>query len=107
MTAPPVDRVRRHPADPQTPVTARQLEALTLAANGWTTVQIARRMGIGPTTVTTRLGIVQRKLGAASRTHAVALAMARGLIRADEVAPQKPSGGPLAATRTNPGLRVR
>lgn len=77
--------LRHRPVDSKWPVTRRELEVLRLAANGNTTAAMARWLGITPDAVNTRLRSVYRKLGARDRTHAVALAMARGLIRPEEI----------------------
>lgn len=66
-------------------LTGCQLEALIYAANGLTSSQIAARLGCGPDAVNLRIRYAATALGASSRTHAVALAIARGLIRPDEI----------------------
>ena len=70
---------------PKARVTRRELQFLTLAANGNTNMQIATWTGVGVSTVNTLLLKAYRKLGAADRAQAVAVAMALGLIRADEI----------------------
>lgn len=62
-------------------VTARELEVLALAADGHGNRQIARTLHIGEATVKSHLVHVYRKLGVDDRTHAVTVALQRGLIR--------------------------
>jgi two-component system, NarL family, response regulator LiaR len=61
-------------------LTPRQREILRLLAAGLENKQIARRLGIGVHTVKTHVSRVLQKLGAASRTEAVVLAMRDRLI---------------------------
>ncbi len=61
-------------------LTPRQREILRLLATGLENKQIARRLGIGTHTVKTHVSRVLQKLGAASRTEAVVLAMRDRLI---------------------------
>ncbi|GGX49213.1 LuxR C-terminal-related transcriptional regulator [Streptomyces noursei] len=75
------------PAVPQVWLTEPQLEALVLAANGLTSAQIAHRLGCGRDAVNLRIRYAAGHLGASSRTHAVALAIAAGLIGTDEIHP--------------------
>lgn len=63
-----------------------QLVALCLAANGLTSRQIAGRLGATESGIHQRLNEAAHALGAQTRTHAVAIAIARGLIRVDEIA---------------------
>lgn len=62
------------------PLTPRQREILRLIAAGLENKQIARKLGIGVHTVKTHVSRVLHKLGAASRTEAVVLAMKERLI---------------------------
>jgi DNA-binding NarL/FixJ family response regulator len=59
----------RHPV-PE--LTTRHWDLLRLLAAGHTNAQIARRLGIGESTVRTHLENVYRRLGVTSRTAAVA-----------------------------------
>lgn len=54
---------------------------LALAAEGNGNRQIARTLHIGEATVTSHLVHIYRKLGVDDRTHAVTVALQRGLIR--------------------------
>lgn len=76
---------RIRPIDPRTPITTRQLEVLRLAANGHSNDSIGRRLNISPTTVNHSLRSTYLKLGARDRTHAVAIAIVRGLIREQDI----------------------
>ena len=67
-------------------LTPTQREVLVLAANGLTSKQIAAAIGRSTVAVHLRVRYACDSLGASSRTHAVAIALVRGLIRPDEVA---------------------
>jgi DNA-binding NarL/FixJ family response regulator len=63
-----------------TPVTNREREILELAAEGFTTHQIGRRLGISPRTVEAHIAKLYRKLGVKTRIQAITRAAALGLI---------------------------
>jgi ATP/maltotriose-dependent transcriptional regulator MalT len=63
------------------PLTARELEVLTLAAHGLTGRRIAQELEISPATVKTHFEHIFRKLGVSDRTAAVAQGLRGGLIR--------------------------
>ena len=67
-----------------TPVTDREREILELAAEGFTTHQIGRRLGISPRTVEAHIAKLYRKLGVKTRLQAVARAATLGLINLDD-----------------------
>jgi LuxR family transcriptional regulator len=67
------------------PLTDGQLDALRLAASGYTSRQIATRLDTTEQGVHLRLKDAAVRLGARSRTHAVAIALHRRLIRFDEL----------------------
>jgi NarL family two-component system response regulator LiaR len=78
-----VMRLATSPADRQEPVeelTAREHEILALMARGQTNTQIGAQLGISRATVKFHVSSILGKLGAASRTEAVALAIQRGLV---------------------------
>jgi len=77
---------RNRPHDTRYPITRRELELLRLAANGNTNETIARHLGITKDTVNGTLRKSYLKLGARDRTHAVAIALIRGLIEPKDVA---------------------
>ena len=62
--------------------TTRELEVLKLVGEGLRNKEIAGRLSIGEDTVKMHLRNVMRKLDVNDRTHAVMLAVRRGLIRA-------------------------
>ncbi len=62
------------------PLTARELELLTLLAEGLTGAQIAEALVISTQTVRTHIKNLRGKLGAPTAASAVAIAMRRGLI---------------------------
>jgi DNA-binding CsgD family transcriptional regulator len=61
-------------------LTGREREVLTLLAQGLQLDEIATRLGIGSETVRTHVRKATCRLGAANRTHAVAIAIRRRLI---------------------------
>jgi DNA-binding CsgD family transcriptional regulator len=63
-------------------LTVREAECLTWAARGKTSEEIARVLHRSSETVEFHLSNAMLKLGARNRTHAVAIATARGLIAA-------------------------
>lgn len=64
----------------QNGLTARELDVLRLAAAGNANKGIAHLLGIGEETVKGYMKTVLAKLGANDRTHAVAIAIKRGMI---------------------------
>jgi DNA-binding CsgD family transcriptional regulator len=85
-------------------LSAGQLAALRLAASGYTSRQIAGRLGTTEGGIHIRLKTAADSLGARSRTHAVVIALARGLLRVEElevpgrpVGCQEPADGPQSA----------
>jgi DNA-binding NarL/FixJ family response regulator len=69
--------------DPQL-LTDRELEVLTLAAEGLTNYDIAQRLYISVRTVEAHLTHIYNKLGVSSRTEAAVHALRRGLIQPEE-----------------------
>ena len=63
--------------------TSRECEILGLLAEGATDAQIAAMLDLSPATVQTHVRNAKAKMGATTRTQAVALAIRRGLIRTD------------------------
>jgi len=63
---------------PTEPLTPREREVLALVARGYTSQRIARRLGVSLATVRTHVEHTRSKLGARSRSQAVARAMALG-----------------------------
>jgi DNA-binding NarL/FixJ family response regulator len=62
-------------------LTPRELEILTLLADGLTMRQVARRLAISARTVETHVAKIYRKLGVRTRVQAVARAASIGLIK--------------------------
>jgi DNA-binding NarL/FixJ family response regulator len=75
---------RRGPAratsDPAQPLTAREIEVLAMLAEGLGNKAIASRLAISSHTAKFHVAAIMGKLGAGSRTEAVALGMRRGLV---------------------------
>ena len=61
-------------------LTARELEVLRLIRDGFRNKQIAARLAIAETTVNFHIKNLVSKLGANDRTHAVTIALRRGLL---------------------------
>ena len=81
-----VIRELNHPADlPATtdPLTARELEVLTLLGQGMSNAEIAVRLTISERTVGTHISNILSKLHLASRTQAALYALKQGLARTD------------------------
>jgi LuxR family maltose regulon positive regulatory protein len=62
------------------PLTDRELEVLQLVAAGLTNREIAGRISISPETVKKHTGNIYGKLGARTRTEAVAIARALDIL---------------------------
>ena len=65
----------------QSPLSAREIEVLTLVAQGKANKEIAAALGVGEATVKTHLKHLLTKLGASDRTRAVTVALERGVLR--------------------------
>ena len=61
-------------------LTSREIEVLSVAAEGLTARQIAHKLGVRERTVTTHLGNIYSKLGAGGRVEAVTTAARSGLL---------------------------
>ena len=72
--------IRLRARDERPILSAREHEILVLIAEGRSAPEIARRLGVGTTTVKTHLLHLYSKLGVAERAAAVAEAMRRGLL---------------------------
>jgi DNA-binding NarL/FixJ family response regulator len=70
-------------ADPDTTLSPREREILTLLAEGNTQLQIAATLVISPKTVATHIQHLLSKLGVHSRAQAVATAFRLGLVESD------------------------
>lgn len=64
------------------PLSPRERNCLAEVARGRSSKQISRQLDLSPHTVDEYVASAMRKLGAASRTEAVALALSRGWLRA-------------------------
>jgi len=65
---------------PPVPLTAREIEVLTLAARGSAGPEIARKLVVSPSTVKTHFSHIYEKLGVRNRAAAVARAIHLGVI---------------------------
>jgi two-component system nitrate/nitrite response regulator NarL len=68
------------PVDPAPALSGRETEVLALVADGLQYAEIARRLGIGVETCRSHVKNATRRLGATTRTAAVARALRAGLI---------------------------
>jgi len=74
-------RLRPAPPRPDRPLTLREAQVLELAATGLTISEIAATLHVSHSTAKTHLLRVYEKLEAPNRSAAVAIAIARGLLR--------------------------
>jgi DNA-binding NarL/FixJ family response regulator len=75
-----IERITARPAGGETP-SHREREVLQHAARGLTNKQIGATLGISDRTVQNHLASIFEKMGAASRTEAVTIALQRGWIQ--------------------------
>ena len=75
-----IPAVDSHPVDLEGPLTRREREVLSLAANGCTGCLIVRALGISESTVRNHFSNIYEKLGVFDRAGAVGKAMRLGLI---------------------------
>lgn len=68
------------PPEPDSPLTARELEVLELAAEGLSGPAIAEQLVVSPATVRSHFENIYAKLGVGDRAGSVAMAMRLGLI---------------------------
>ena len=66
---------------PRLDVSAREIEVLQLVAGGLRNKEIAFQLGVAEATVNTHIKHIMEKLNASDRTHAVTIALRRGIIR--------------------------
>ena len=72
--------IRRRDAHERPALTARERMVLALAADGNSTREIARRLGVASATVKTHLQSIYHKLDTPDRASAVAVAIRRGML---------------------------
>jgi DNA-binding NarL/FixJ family response regulator len=63
-----------------TSLSTRELQVISLIAEGWTDKEIARTLGLSLATVSALAAETRHKLHARSRAHAAVIATRRGLI---------------------------
>jgi NarL family two-component system response regulator LiaR len=68
------------PPPPGLDLTGREREVLSLMIEGLNNTQIAGKLTVSPSTVKSHVSSILSKLGVASRTEAVALALRNGII---------------------------
>ena len=69
----------------QEDLTTRELEVLELIRDGYRNKQVAEQLGIAETTVNFHIKNIVCKLGANDRTHAVTIALRRGLLQVEAI----------------------
>lgn len=74
------------------PLSPRESQCLEMAANGMTSVDIAMKLGIKPRTANFHFGKIVTKLGVLNRKEAIAMGIARGLIRPNPVTMGRAAG---------------
>jgi len=93
-----LERIAEHMGEDE--LSAREIEVLELIAAGHRNREIGERLFISEETVKVHLKHIKEKLGAKDRTHAVALAERRGIIRMDADVSRTP---PAASSRASGG----
>lgn len=71
---------RNEPRDPYRILTERECQVLAYAADGLSNIQIARKLYIAEHTVKTHMRKILKHLKARNRTHAVVIAIRRGIL---------------------------
>lgn len=66
---------------PRPDISAREVEVLKLVASGFKNKEVAARLGVSEATANGHVKHIIAKLNASDRTHAVTLALRRGIIR--------------------------
>jgi DNA-binding NarL/FixJ family response regulator len=68
---------------PQVALTPREVEVLSLVARGMANKEIAHKLGTANGTIKMHVQNILEKLGASDRTHAVTIAIERGILHLD------------------------
>lgn len=89
------------PKDGRKPLSVREREILGLLAEGMSGTAIAERLVLSPETVRTHVRNATRKLGAATRSQAVAMALSRGDIGAGATEAKTAAGSAVAPATTS------
>lgn len=66
---------------PRPDISSREVEVLQLVASGFKNKEVAHRLDISEDTVNAHIKHILQKLNASDRTHAVTVALRRGIIR--------------------------
>ena len=100
------DNTNRSPAaaPARPPLTKREREILARLAEGMSGAQIAENLVLSPETVRTHVRNAMAKLGASTRSQAVALALQQGQISSDGAPP--PAGPATAPSASDPNLAL-
>jgi len=84
------------------PLSPREAQCLEMAANGMTSVDIGVKLDIKPRTANFHFRNIVRKLGVLNRKEAIAMGIARGLIRPNPVTMCRLPGHRLEGRRPGP-----
>jgi two-component system nitrate/nitrite response regulator NarL len=76
-----VEQIHSHRHDPRPRLTPREREILSLAAEGRSGPEIARKLFLSPATVKTHLSNIYEKLDVSDRAAAVAKALREGVLQ--------------------------
>jgi DNA-binding NarL/FixJ family response regulator len=68
---------------PGADITPRETDVLSLLAEGLSTTDMAHKLQVAEKTVRIHIGHLLEKLGARDRTHALVIALHRGIIHLD------------------------
>jgi DNA-binding NarL/FixJ family response regulator len=74
------EKAQAAPLDLYETLTTREREVLQLAAEGYSSTEMAARLGISPRTADTHRANLMRKLGLQSQTDLVRYALRRGIL---------------------------
>ncbi|WP_426721866.1 LuxR C-terminal-related transcriptional regulator [Corynebacterium auriscanis] len=80
MSSPVMGKLMENMNRPMEALTAREIDVLQLAGQGWSNRQIARELILTEATIKSHMGRVFTKLGVSNRTAAVAVARERGIL---------------------------
>ncbi len=82
--SPALPAARRTPVAQRAPITGREAQILSWVREGRNNQQIGTQLGISPLTVKNHVQKILRKLGAANRAQAVAIALSGNLLSAEQ-----------------------
>ena len=78
-----IESSQKSTVDPYQTLTNREREILQMAAEGWSSAEIARRLSISPRTAELHRGRMMNKLGLKNQTELIRYAFKRGILTLD------------------------